>query len=82
MADAAKQLNDLRMGWQNPPGLPDSELAKRTLTNLYNSPPTWLSQAHERLDRAVHVAYGWSYPLADDEVLERLLKLNLDRAGR
>ena len=81
MADAAKQLNDLRVGWQDPPGLSGSELAKRTLTNLYNSPPTWLTQAHERLDRAVHAAYGWSYPLADDDVLALLLEMNLIRGA-
>ena len=77
VADAAKQLDDLRVGWQNPPGLSQSELAKRTLTNLYNSPPTWLTHAHERLDRAVHAAYGWPFPLSDDEVLGRLLEMNL-----
>jgi len=79
VADAAKQLNELRIGWQNPSGLPPGELAKRTLTNLYNSPPTWLTHAHERLDRVVYAAYGWSYPLADDEVLVRLLEMNLKR---
>ena len=81
VADAARQLNDLRVGWQNPPGLSESELAKRTLTNLYNAPPTWLAQAHERLDRAVHTAYGWPYPLDDAEVLARLLEINLARTG-
>ena len=29
------------------------------------------------LDRAVHDAYGWEYPLDDDEVLARLLALNI-----
>ncbi len=57
------------------------ELAKRTLTNLYNQRPTWLDQAHERLDHAVYAAYGWEYPLPDDEVLSRLLDLNLTRSG-
>jgi len=78
---AARQLNDLRVGWLNPPGVSPSELAKRTLTNLYNSRPTWLTQAHERLDRAVHAAYGWQYPLDDDEVLARLLEMNLARSA-
>jgi hypothetical protein len=77
VAAAAKQLNELRVGWQNPPGLAAAELAKRTLTNLYNAPPTWLTQAHERLDLAVHEAYGWPHPLDDDDVLERLLEMNL-----
>ena len=42
---------------------------------------SWLAQAHERLDRAVHDAYGWEYPLDDDEILSRLLELNLTRSG-
>ena len=79
VAAAAKQLDELRVGWQNPPDLAASDLAKRTLTNLYNTPPTWLTQAHERLDRAVHEAYGWPHPLDDDDVLERLLEMNLAR---
>ncbi len=79
MAEAARQLNALRVGWQNPASLESAQLAKRTLTNLYNSPPTWLTHAHERLDRAVHGAYDWPYPLADDEILARLLELNLAR---
>ena len=36
------------------------DLAKRTLTNLYNERPTWLDLAHRRLDEAVFAAYGWS----------------------
>ena len=51
------------------------------MTNLYNEYPTWLANAHERLDGAVADAYGWPADLADGEVLERLLALNLERAG-
>ena len=69
------------MGWLNPPGVSPSDLAKRTLTNLYNSRPTWLTQAHERLDRAVHATYGWPYPLDDHDVLARLLEMNLARSA-
>ncbi|NCU11625.1 MAG: class I SAM-dependent DNA methyltransferase, partial [Sphingomonadaceae bacterium] len=73
------------------PGYPDrilpkddaaaKELAKRTLTNLYNARPTWLDHAHRALDEAVADAYGWgddfrSGVLVDDEVLARLFKLN------
>lgn len=36
------------------------ELANRTLTNLYNERPTWLDNAHRRLDEAAFAAYGWS----------------------
>jgi hypothetical protein len=57
------------------------KLAKRTLTNLYNERPTWLDLAHKRLDEAVFAAYGWPADLADDDLLARLLALNLQRAG-
>lgn len=50
-------------------------------TNLCNERPSWLVLAHERLDRSVYVAYGWSYPLDPDDVLARLVELNLNRAG-
>ena len=56
------------------------KLAKRTLTNLYNQRPTWLADAHRRLDEAVFAAYGWPTDLTDEQILERLLKLNLQRA--
>lgn len=58
------------------------ELKKRTLTNLYNQRPTWLDIAHRKLDAAVFAAYGWPVDLSDDEILARLLKLNLAQAGR
>jgi hypothetical protein len=35
------------------------QLAKRTLTNLYNERPAWLDNAHRELDTAVAAAYGW-----------------------
>jgi len=79
IAAAAARLNDLREGWLNPPGLTEEELTTRTLTNLYNERPTWLRDAHARLDRAVLAAYGWPADLPDDEVLARLLQLNLER---
>ncbi len=78
---AAARFNELREGWLDPPGLPDAELAKRTLTNLYNARPTWLANAHATLDAAVLDAYGWSADLPDAEILERLLDLNLERAA-
>jgi hypothetical protein len=52
---------------------------KRTLTNLYNARPTWLDLAHKRLDEAVFVAYCWTADLSDEEILEKLLALNLER---
>lgn len=82
IADAAKELNERREGWLNPPGLPEKELKKRTLTNLYNDRPTWLQHAHKKLDQAVLDAYGWPHDLTDAAILERLLALNLERAEK
>jgi hypothetical protein len=126
IAAAAKELNDLRERWLNPPewtrtvtlefpgsvGGPWSrfldpatvnaqtgvgtvryprleprdatcaaELKKRTLTALYNERPAWLDHAHRKLDAAVAAAYGWPADLSDEQVLERLLALNLARAA-
>ena len=78
---AAAELNRLREGWLNPEGISAAELRRRTLTNLYNARPTWLDNIHSRLDAAVSAAYGWPADLADGEILERLLALNLERAG-
>ena len=57
-----------------------AKLKKRTLTNLYNERPAWLDLAHRKLDAAVAAAYGWPADLTDDEILARLLALNLERA--
>ena len=82
IAEAAKNLNELREGWLNPEGAAESELKKRTLTNLYNTRPTWLQQAHQKLDKAVFQAYNWPHTLSEPEILERLLALNLERVGQ
>ena len=73
------------------PGFPDrlvpknaeaaAELKKRTLTSLYNARPAWLQHAHRELDEAVAAAYGWEWPLEDEEILKRLLELNLQRSA-
>lgn len=78
------------------PGYPDrilpvsidaeAVLKKRTLTNLYNAKPAWLTHAHKALDEAVATAYGWAEDfragkLTDDEILARLFRLNQERAG-
>jgi len=74
-----------RQAWLNPEGATEKELKKRTLTNLYNARPTWLDLIHRRLDEAVLDAYGWPRDLAqtspehDEEILKRLLALNLAR---
>ena len=74
------------------PGYPDriipkpgheKDLKARTLTNLYNQRPTWLDNAHQALDAAVAAAYGWEDygpDTPDEEILARLLALNLERA--
>ena len=74
------------------PGYPDRILPKdveaevklkeRTLTNLYNQRPQWLTDAHTALDRAVAAAYGWPEDISTEDALARLLALNLERAGR
>jgi type II restriction/modification system DNA methylase subunit YeeA len=100
ISKAAKELNEKRESWLNPPdlirkepeiveGYPDrilpinedaaKELKKRTLANLYNLKPSWLINAHKKLDEAVANAYGLKNDLTDDEILSHLLQLNLDR---
>jgi hypothetical protein len=83
---AAKDLNDLREGWLNPERMIGAkELAKLTLTNLYNemdAKHTWLVDAHRTLDEAVFAAYGWREApaaLPDAEIVARILALNLAR---
>ena len=82
IAEAARELVEKRDQWLNPEGATEKELKKRTLTNLYNQRPTWLELAHRKLDEAVLDAYGWSHDISDEEILERLLALNLERAAR
>ena len=74
------------------PGYPDriipkpgkeKDLKAHTLTNLYNLRPHWLVMAHQALDAAVAAAYGWedyTPEMADEEILARLLALNLERS--
>ena len=56
------------------------------MTDLYNDSekdprPKWLTNRHQAIDKAVAAAYGWPVDLSDDEILARLLALNLERAG-
>lgn len=63
----------------------EAELKKRTLTNLYNTRPTWLTLAHETLDNAVADAYDWSgytSEWTDEDILRRLLTLNQERVHK
>ena len=54
----------------------------KPLTNLYNARPTWLHLAHKRLDPAVFAVYGWPADLTGEQILTRLLALNLERANK
>ena len=74
IADAARGLDQARCNW-----LGDRSDKKRTLTALYNEKPTWLLDAHQRLDTAVFQAYGWGPSISDERLLDELLKLNLSR---
>jgi len=90
ISQAAKELVEQRDRWLNPASqvtvtsevtvTSDEAKKKRTLTNLYNQRPTWLDLAHKRLDDAVFAAYGWKSALTDEEILEKLLGLNLERS--
>jgi hypothetical protein len=87
IAVAARELDEKRRFWLDPPEISAAELKKRTLTNLYNQRPAWLLHAHAALDRAVWAAYGGADPdpdpaaLPDDAILERLLALNHARSS-
>ncbi|MBK7900018.1 MAG: hypothetical protein KA603_14920 [Azonexus sp.] len=62
----------------------EADLKKRTLTNRYNARPAGLDLAHKALDQAVAAAYGWpdyTPETPDEEILRRLLALNLARAA-
>jgi len=81
IAAAAYDLVALRDRWLHPPEASEAILRGRTLTILYNDRPAWLAHAHRRLDHAVLDAYSWPHDLSDEEILGRLLALNLERAG-
>ena len=80
IATEAETLDRLRTGWLDPPGMSAEDLARRTLTALYNFAPAWLRHTHQRLDAAVLDAYGWPTTLSDDQILSHLLELNAARA--
>ncbi|MCX6028537.1 MAG: class I SAM-dependent DNA methyltransferase [Chloroflexi bacterium] len=87
IAAAAAGLVAKRDAWLNPRQTFEvSETSKvspaRTLTHLYNARPAWLDLAHRALDAAVLAAYGWPVDLSDDDILARLLALNLARARK
>jgi type II restriction/modification system DNA methylase subunit YeeA len=82
IAEAARRLDELRRNSLQAEGASEADLKKLTLTNLYNARPTWLDNAHKKLDAAVFAAYGWPEDIADEDVLKNLLALNLERSER
>ena len=75
----AKQLDDWRSHWLR-------RDQKRTITELYNEMPRAFRNRQRALNLQVLIAYGWppnvrDDDVSDDEILERLLALNLDRAS-
>ena len=58
---------------------PIRELRRRTLTNLYNERPQWLTDAHAELDAAVAAAYGWNAAVSAENALRELMKNNTKR---
>ena len=41
----------------------------------------WLDLAHKKLDAVVAAAYGFPADLTDEQILKKLLALNLERAA-
>lgn len=54
-------------------------LKERTLTNLYNTGPQWLQDAHAELDATVAAAYGWPADISAEDALAALMELNQSR---
>ncbi len=78
IAAAARELVEKRDVWLA--GNDPVDKKPRTLTRLYNERPTWLDIAHKKLDATVADAYGWDHCMTDEQILERLLALNQERA--
>jgi SAM-dependent methyltransferase len=72
---AARSLHDYRTTWM--------ERQQWGITRMYNEwfhePSSELFKLHAKLDRLVMQAYGFS---AEDDILDRLLRLNLELAER
>ncbi len=88
-ADLVKRVPEVVPGYPDRllPVSPEAEktLKTRTLTNLYNQKPAWLTHARKALDEAVAEAYGWGGDwragMSDDDILVRLFRLNQARAA-
>jgi len=60
----------------------DAQFRKVTRGSVTLAEIEELDDIHVALDTAVLDAYGWPHDLSDEEILERLLALNLERAGQ
>lgn len=63
------------------PTFQQSEFDKVTRRSVSRAEIKELDDIHTALDHVVLDAYGWPHQLTDEEILERLLALNLQRAG-
>ena len=72
VATAARTLDQQRRNVCQPNGV-----YRKSMTALYNENPPWLQTAHADLDAAAAHAYGWPANLPDDELLRRLVRLNV-----
>ncbi len=59
-----------------------AEFDKVTRKSVTRADIQELDDIHTALDTAVLDAYGWPHDLTDEQILERLLALNLERAGK
>ena len=75
IAAAARALDEQRQNACRPKGK-----FQRSMTDLYNNRPQWLQQAHHQLDKAVAAAYGWRADLDDNDILQRLVWLNIQKS--
>jgi hypothetical protein len=62
------------------PAFDRAEFDKQTRKSVSRAEIIELDDIHRALDSAVFRAYGWPETLTDEEILERLLALNLERA--
>ena len=54
-------------------------LPKNVVTDIFK---TGVDLAHKKLDAAVAAAYGFAVDLSNEQILEKLLALNLERAAQ
>ena len=60
--------------------MPGSSRSGRSRTSTTKR-PTRLDLAHKKLDEAVFAAYNWDPGTTDEQLLAKLLELNLQRAS-